>query len=440
MSRHKKLPKEPFPATIESLSHEGRGIAHVNNKVVFIDGTLPGEEVLFEYRNRGGRFDQGKLTRIKKASPERIEPRCRHYGICGGCSLQHLPSDAQLRHKQSVLLEQLEHIGEVQPESVMPPLAGLAWNYRSRARLSAKYVDKKDKMLIGFRERYSPFVADLGRCEILRHPVGELLQSLQELLAGLSIFRQVPQIEVAVADNVTALVLRHLDEFSSEDILRLRKFENLHNIEFYLQPGGPDTVSSLTPEKHTPLIYQLPEYDLEFFFQPLDFIQNNTGMNRKMVRQAIELLAPDKTDRVLDLFCGLGNFSLPLALNAGNVIGIEGDAGLIERAQVNARHNRIDNVEYYCSNLTDEKLHAAFLQQTFQKILLDPPRTGAQEILRQLKFEQTDRLVYVSCNPATMARDAGILVHENGFQLKRAGVVDMFPHTSHLESIALFER
>jgi len=440
MSRCKKLPKEPVYATIESLSHEGRGIAHVNDKVVFIDGTLPGEEVLFEYRSRRARFDQGKLIRVEKPSPERIEPRCRHYDICGGCSLQHLSSDAQLRHKQSVLLDQLEHIGKVQPEAILPALSESSWNYRSRARLSAKYVDKKGKMLVGFRERYSPFVAELSRCEILRHPVGELLEPLQELLAGLSIFRQVPQIEVAVADEVTALVIRHLDAFSDEDIRRLREFENLHDIEFYLQSGGPDSVVPLTPETHTPLTYRLPDYRLEFFFEPLDFIQNNTGMNRQMVRQAIELLAPEKTDRLLDLFCGLGNFSLPLALNVDHVCGVEGDAALIDRARQNARHNGIENVEYHCANLADESLQAAFMQQEFQKVLLDPPRTGAREIIRRLKLDPVSRVVYVSCNPATMARDAGILVHDNDFQLKQAGVIDMFPHTSHLESIAMFER
>jgi len=439
-SRRKRLPVDPVSAQITSLSHEGRGVAQLNNKTTFIDGALPGEEVLFKYKRRRARYDEGNVVEIIKPSPERIPAKCKHFGVCGGCSLQHIDPQSQIQHKQSVLIEQLQHIGNVQPVQVLPPLTGPEWGYRHKARLGVKYVEKKQKVLVGFREKFSPFIAELQHCDVLHPSVGGILEELQDLISELSIYKQIPQIEVAVAENITALVLRHLASFTDADMDRLKNFSQAHHIDLYLQSAGLESVVPLIPEQTTPLSYRLLDHSIEIIFWPTDFTQVNYEINRAMINRAIEMLELNNSDHVLDLFCGLGNFSLPLARKSAHVIGIEGDENLIERAKFNAQHNGINNVEFHSVNLADEDLQASFLQHDVQKLLLDPPRTGALEIINRLDFKTIDKVVYVSCNPVTLARDAGVLVKDKGFKLQQAGVMDMFPHTTHVESIALFVR
>ena len=436
--RRRKLPSEPTAATIKSLSHEGRGVALVDEKTTFIDGALPGEEVMFRYHRRRSRYDEGNVVEITKPSPERIKARCEYFGYCGGCSLQHIDPQTQIQHKQDVLLEQLQHIGGVTPEQVLPPLTGPVWAYRRKARLGVKYVEKKQKVLVGFREKFSPFIADIKHCEVLHPAVGRILEDLQLLIAKLSIFKQIPQIEVAVADNITALVFRHLAPLTELDQQLLKAFETEENIDIYLQPAGLGSVTPLSIGNTTPLSYALPDHNIEYIFWPTDFTQVNYDINMSMVKRAIELLGLEPQDQVLDLFCGIGNFSLPIARQSARVIGVEGDPGLIERAKFNAEHNGIKNTEFHTVDLATDDLQASFLQQDVEKILLDPPRTGALEIINRMNFENVKRVVYVSCNPATLARDAGILVKEKGFKLQQAGVMDMFPHTTHVESMALF--
>lgn len=440
MSRRKKLSVEPVTATIESLTHEGRGITHVNGKTVFVDGALPGETVSFQYIRQRSRYNEAGLLEILEPAMERIQPQCSFYGICGGCSFQHVDSQFQIRHKQNSLLEQLQYSGGIQPEIILPPLGGPEWGYRRRARLAVRYVDKKQKVLVGFREKNSSFVADIDHCEVLHPAVGSILQDLQALISRLTVFRQLPQIEIAVADNTTALVLRHLAELCDNDRVLLRQFSADHELEIYLQAGGLETITPLLPEHAGPLTYALPEHDISIEFMPTDFVQVNADINRAMINLALDLLGLDDHDEVLELFCGLGNFTLPVARHCRQVIGVEGDDGLIQRAEHNAVKNNIRNVDFYVANLADNPLQTEFVHRNFNKVLIDPPRTGAMEIIRQLPFNNVDRIIYVSCNPATFARDASFLVREKGFKLQKIGIMNMFPHTSHIESIALFIR
>ncbi len=436
--RRNKIPEGLFKADIESLSHEGRGVAHIEGKTVFIENALPGEQVEFKYVSKRAKFDQGVAEKIITANEQRIEPECQYFGYCGGCSLQHMTPDAQLAHKQSVLLEQLTHIGNVEPELVLPPLEGPSFGYRHKARLAAKHVVKKEKVLVGFREKRSPFVADITECKVLHPDVGLKFTALQQLIESLSIYNQIPQIEVAVSDNGTALVLRHLADFSDEDIAKLNTFEDEHQLKLYLQPGGYDSVERLNKSDTDELFYKLDDHDITIYFKPVDFTQINVEINKKMLNLAIELLEPNKDENILDLFCGVGNFTLPLARKAKSVVGIEGDKGLVERAKNNAIKNNIENVEFYAANLAELDKSNEFMKGSYDKILLDPARTGAKEIIEALDTKNVKRIVYVSCNPATFARDAGILVNDKGFKLTKAGVMDMFPHTTHVESIGLF--
>lgn len=440
MSRRKRLSREPVTITIESLSHEGRGIGHIDGKTVFVDEALPGETVRCRYTRRRSRFSEAKIVDILQPSPDRIDPKCEFYNVCGGCSFQHAGSDYQVAHKQSAMLDQLQRISGLQPDEIIAPVIGPVWGYRRRARLGVKYVEKKQKLLVGFREKKSPFIADISHCEVLHPRVSDMLVDVQDLISHLSVYRQLPQIEVAVADNAIALVFRHIADLSNDDQAALERFEQDHEIIIYLQPGGLDSVRPLTPGRAVTLYYRLPRYDLQFEFLPTDFIQVNVDINRQMVDLALSLLQPEITDRVLDLFCGLGNFSLPLAKHSDHVTAVEGDAELVARARHNAALNRIDNVEFHVANLVDSGIQGDFIHDNYHKALLDPPRTGADVILGQLSLQPIKRLVYVSCNPATLARDAGILVRDHGFRLQQAGVMDMFPHTSHVESIALFTR
>lgn len=440
MSRRKKLPVDPLTVQIESLSHEGRGIARVDGKTVFVDAVLPGEEVRIQFTRVHRRYSEARVIEIIRPAPARIPARCPHFMVCGGCSFQHVDQHFQIAHKQKTMLEQLRHIGAVAPEEIMPPLTGPLWGYRRRARLAVKYVAKKHKVLVGYREKSSPFIAEISRCETLHPAVGLILEDLQQLIGRLSIARQVPQIEVAVADNATALVFRHLAELSGSDVALLQEFEREKHVIIFLQTGGPESVKLLTPEHAVNLVYGLPDYGFEYEFLPTDFIQINQEINFKMVGLALQLLAPDRQDDVLELFCGLGNFSLPLARQCRQVTAVEGDKGLIERARRNARRNGITNVEFHAVDLAQEDLHADFIERNHARVLLDPPRTGAADIIKRMSFPGTERMVYVSCNPATLARDAGMLVRDKGFRLQKVGAMDMFPHTAHIESIALFVR
>jgi 23S rRNA (uracil1939-C5)-methyltransferase len=438
--RKQKLPPEPQRAVIENLSHEGRGVARIDGKTVFIDGGLPGETVMFRYTRCHSRHDEGVVTEVLSASQLRVTPPCEFYDVCGGCSLQHLDPAAQIEHKQSVLLDDLQHIGKVQPQDILPPLTGPLWGYRQKARLGVRYVRKKGRVLVGFREKHSAFLADMHRCLILAPKIGERLDDLSTLIGQLSCYNRIAQIEVALGDEGAALIFRNLVDLTEADCERLSMFGQQHDFQIYLQPKGPDSVQLLWPDKAT-LRYYLPAQDVTLAFLPNDFTQVNTPINRDMVSRAIDLLEPVATDRVLELFCGLGNFSLPLAKRAGRIVAVEGDTGLVERARENAQRNAIENVEFHTANLMDAVRDLTwFRQQRYDKILLDPPRSGAAELIPQLDETHAHRIVYVSCNPATLARDAGLLVNELGYQLVSVGVMDMFPHTAHVEAIALFVR
>ena len=437
-SRRRPLPAPVTGVTIESLAHDGRGVTHIDGKAVFIDGALPGEVVSFEYTTSRRKFDEGRVTAVQTASPDRVEPRCAHFGVCGGCSLQHLDSAAQIQAKQQTLLDNLRHIGKVEPESLLPPLTGPAWGYRTKGRLGVKDVVKKGRVLVGFREKRSPYVADLARCEVLHPAVGDRLEGLSGLIEQLEVRARIPQIEVAVASETTALVFRHLDPLTPHDHDVLKRYAMDQGVHVYLQPAGPDTVQVLWPEKSV-LSYTLASESVVIEFQPTDFTQVNTAINEQMVARVLEMMSLGETDTVLDLFCGLGNFTLPLARHAGQVTGVEGDAGLVSRARDNAALNGLDNTAFHVANLAVTNTGAAWAGSGYNKVLLDPPRSGAAEVMPLLGNIHPQRIVYVSCHPGSLARDAGTLVNELGYRLLSAGVMDMFPHTAHVESIALFE-
>ena len=444
MSRNRKprgVKNSPLmEATIESLTLEGLGVARVDGKAVFIDGALPGEQVTFRYTSHKAKHDEGKVETVVTASPERVEPKCPHFGVCGACSWQHIALDAQIRHKQQAMLNNLKHLGKVEPATVFEPLSADGWAYRRKARLGARWVRKKEKALVGFREKDGGFLADLQRCEILHPTLGEHLTDFQDLVSSLDARESIPQIEVAVGDNATALVVRHMEALSDGDTAKLLDFAREFNYQLYLQPKGPDTVHCIYPE-NPELYYEHPLFNTRVNFAPLDFFQVNQSLNRAMVARAVELLDPQADETVLDLFCGLGNFTLPLARSAAKVIGVEGEMAMVERARAAAHANDIHNTDYYACNLMGEDLgREPWLKQHYDKILLDPPRAGAKEIIAHIGKLKAKRIVYVSCDPATLARDAGELVNTHSYRLLGAGVMDMFPHTSHVESIAVFEK
>ncbi len=436
----KSIPTTPVTAKIESFAHDLRGVTHVNNKAVFVDGALPGEEVEFVYTDIRRDFAEARIERVITASQIRIEPRCPHFGVCGGCSLQHLDESEQINIKQNLLMEQFRRIGKVEPAEIWPPLTGPHWGYRHKARLGVKWVAKKGKVLVGFREKASSFLAELETCLVLHPKVGERLQDLSALIESLSIRDQIPQIEVAVGDDGAALVFRVLTAPSPEDLEWIRGFAQRFEFDLYLQPKGPDSIVALWPDNPTLLCYQLSDNNVDFRFQPTDFTQVNVAINRKMVNRVMETLDPQATDEILDLFCGIGNFTLPLARKAAHVIGIEGGTEAVTRARQNAVDNGLDNVTFHVADLTQAQDDTLWANRKYDKVLLDPSRAGAMEILAYAKKWNASRIVYVSCNPSTLARDAGILVNELGYRLVKAGVMDMFPHTTHVESIALFER
>jgi 23S rRNA (uracil-5-)-methyltransferase RumA len=426
-------------AEIIDLAHDGRGVARVEGKTVFIDDALPGERVEWSRVKRGRNFDEGRLQRVLEPAADRVEPRCAHFGVCGGCVLQHLAPPRQLEFKQRQLFEALTRIGKVTPAEVLAPLQGGVWNYRRRARLAARWVPKKERTVLGFRERSTSFIADVKRCEVLMPPLDALVEPLSLLLTALSVRNRVPQIEVAIADNAVALVVRILEELTAQDRELLLQFARDHAVQIYVQPGGYETITPLSDV--TSLEYRLPQFDVTVRFQPNDFIQVNGELNAQMVARAVELLAPAAGEQVLDLFCGLGNFSLPLARNGAHVVGVEGDAGLVSRAKANAALNNIENIEFVCGDLAQPSaVDAGWARRAYDKVLLDPPRAGAQEVLPVVARCGAKVVLYISCHPGSLARDAGILVHEHGFTLCAAGVMDMFPHTAHVESAALFTR
>ncbi len=437
--RRRKLPAEPIELAIDDLSHDGRGVGSHGEKAIFVHGALPGERVSARLTGRYRRYDEAETLDVIEASPHRIEPRCPHFGQCGGCSLQHLEPGQQIEAKHRTLEQNLQRIGKVRPVRFWPPLGGPLWGYRRKARLSVRYVHKKGRVLVGFRERYGRFVADMQECHVLDERVAAHLRGLSDLIGAMEARRSIPQIEVACGDDRCALVFRHLEALCEEDRERLRAFARSTGLAVLLQPAGPASVHGLEPAD-APLSFHIPEFDVELQFEASDFVQVNAEMNRRMVSRAVELLDLAPTDRVLDLFCGLGNFTLPIARRAGPVVGVEGDAGLVRRAGANARHNGIENAAFVAADLNEDPGTAPWLKQPFDKVLLDPPRSGAESILPHVAASGARRLVYVSCHPASLARDAGILVHHHGFELKGAGVMDMFPHTGHVESIALFER
>ena len=430
-------------AEVVGLTHDGQGIVRAG-KTVFVSGALPGETVSFERVRKHRQHDDGRLLEVLRPAAERVTPRCAHFGVCGGCALQHLAPEAQVGMKEQELRDNLERVAHVEYRTWLPALRGPLWGYRRRARLGAKYVPKKAKVVVGFRERLAPYVADLTQCEVLAEPVGALVQALSQVLGSLDIRQHVPQIEVAVADNATALVLRVLQTPSAQDRAKLHDFAARHGLRLYLQSGGLESVAELAVGETAaePLNYALPAFDLTLEFAPTDFVQVNGAVNQGLVARALELLRPNAQSRVLDLYCGLGNFTLALARTAAHVVGVEGEAGLVARARHNARRNGLANVEFHVADLSKPaELPQGWLREPYTHVLLDPPRLGAApEMLAAIAGLAPERVLYVSCHPGSLARDLGILVHQHGFSLESAGVVDMFPHTAHVESMALLRR
>ena len=425
---------------IESLDHDARGITRLEGKTIFVEGALPGEQVEFVSFRKKPSFEVASTERVLKASPYRVTPRCPHFGVCGGCSMQHLDSTAQVAAKQRVLEANLWHLARLQAGQLYSPIYGSPWAYRQRARFSVHMVPKVGA-LVGFHERKSSFIADIHGCVNLQPSVSALIVPLRELVAALSICKAIPQIEVAVGEELTVLVLRILEAPNKADQALLRSFADRHQIVFYLQPKGPTSAYRFYPTEGARLSYRLPDFDIEQFFSPTDFTQVNFAINRVLVRRALNLLDPQPGERVADMFCGLGNFTLPIARSGAHVVGVEGNAELVRRAGQNAADNGLaGQVEYGVANLFEATPATISALGHFDRMLIDPPREGAVELVRALGDDAPCRIVYVSCNPSTLARDAAILVRQKGYRLQGAGVINMFPNTSHVESIALFEK
>lgn len=438
--RRKRLPEELVTVEIESLSNEGRGIAHVADRTVFVDQALAGEQVDIRYTRYSQKLTEAKTVAVHKAASDRVVPKCDAFIACGGCSLQHMSHTAQLAMKQQSMLDQLERIGKVQAQSVLPVLEGPVWQYRHKARLGVRYVRKKEKALVGFRERGSSLITETERCEVLHPAVGDHIGGLSRLISSLEAREQLPQIEVAIGDDATVLVFRHLVELGERDRQRLKDFCIEHDLVCLLQAGKPDQLECLHPETQPVLQYTIDD-DIRIEFAPNDFTQVNPELNRSMLACAIELMQPEDDDEILDLFSGLGNFSLPLAKRCKRVVGVEGSDVMVKKARDNAERNQIENADFHCADLySDEITHAPWIKQAYNKVLLDPPRSGAAEVIPLLVKNKPERIVYVSCHPGTLARDAGLLVNEHGYKMMQVGIMDMFPHTAHVESIAVFER
>lgn len=438
-----RIDKTPFQTDILDLSHDGRGVARregEGGKVTFISGALPHETVMAEQTGKSRHFDEARTIEVLTASPHRVTPRCPHFGVCAGCVLQHLEESQQIVAKQRVLMDNLERIGHVNPGTVLPPLVGDSWGYRRKGRFSVRRVEKKDKTLVGFREQDPRFVADLSQCLTVIPEIGSKVSALSTFIESLDGKRDIPQIEFIGGDDAIALTVRHLQPLSDADAQAWKAFGEANGFAIYLQPGGLDSVHPLWPAEGVPLSFKLPQWNVELAFRPLDFIQVNAKLNQQMIAHALTLLDAQPDERVLDLFCGLGNFTLPLARTVREVVGVEGEAGLVARAKENAQRNGLDNAQFFAADLTQDQRNTPWMKQGFDKLLLDPPRSGAIDVLQQLPLKQFKRIVYVSCHPGSLARDAGYLVNEQGFTLVSAGAMDMFPHTAHVESIAVFEK
>ena len=441
MSRRSKakLPQEPVEMTIEDLTHDGRGVAKWNDKVVFVQNALPGEVVMAKLNRKTRNYNEALAVEILTASKDRVDPKCEFYTVCNGCSMMHLREEKQIEFKFNTLKSNFYKIGHVEPKAWMTPLTDSHWNYRRRARLSAKWVTAKDKMLVGFREKNGRFVADMNHCEVLEKSLVDLLQPLASLFAQMTIKAFIPQVECSMGDDATSLIIRHMKPFTIEDLDKIKVFASQHGLQIYLQSKGPNTVVALETYADA-LNFILPEYKLRYEFLPNDFIQVNRRMNEKMIAQTMRLMNIKADDVVLDLFCGLGNFTLPMAQQAAQVVGVEGEQQLVDRAIHNAALNQLDQVQFYAADLTQDHTMSEWFQKPFTKVLIDPPRSGAWEILPLIAATSAKTLVYVSCHPASLARDTDRLVNELGFTLESAGVMDMFPHTSHVESMAVFTR
>jgi 23S rRNA (uracil1939-C5)-methyltransferase len=435
----RRIDPAPFEIAIDNLGHDGRGVGRRDGKAVFVAGALAGERVSAKLVAKHRQFDEAETVAVLDAAPERVAPGCAHFGVCGGCALQHLAPSAQIEAKQRTLIENLARIGDVEPRRVLEPLQGDSWRYRRRGRLSVRYVEKKERVLVGFRETNGKYVADLASCPVLLPAIGERITAIAELLASLDAVREIPQIEFACGDAQTVFVFRHLQPLSAADQERMSAFARTHGLAVMLQPKGPDSVHALWPEA-VELYFDIPRFDLRLGFDPLDFVQVNAAINARMIDHALELLDVQPDESVLDLFCGLGNFTLPLARQAKSVVGVEGDHALLARARRNAERNGIANAEFFMADLAEPQRDASWARRHYDRVLLDPARAGADKLIEWFPFKQVKRVVYVSCHPASLARDAGMLVRQHGYKLKAAGVMDMFPHTAHVESIAVFER
>lgn len=439
-------------AIIESLDQEGRGVAHLDGKTIFIEGALPTEKVTFQSHRIKPSYEVGRVVEILKQSNLRVTPKCPHYAVCGGCKLQHLDFTGQVANKQRLLESDLWHIGKVKPDNMLPPIYGPTWGYRHKARLSVRYVEKKQRVLVGFNEKATRYVADMNSCEVLTPEVSALIAPLQDLIMQLSLREKIPQIELAVGESVAAenrpvivLIFRIMDVVSEQDEVLFKAFADDHAVQIWTQTKGPDTIKPFYPVdsavKALPALkYNLPEFDLTYSFKPNEFTQVNPQINQVMIRRAMQLLNPQAGEKIADFFCGIGNFTLPIARSGAKVLGLEGLANLVERAKESAQLNQINHVEFGVADLFKMTPKALTNLGKLDKWLVDPPRDGAFELIKSLDASNSPKtIVYVSCNPATLARDAGVLVNEKGYTLKSAGVINMFPHTSHVESIALFE-
>jgi len=442
--------RKPFDTTpqeinIESMAHDGRGVGRgEDGKVVFVDYALPGEKVRYVPVMNRKSYLFGSTIEVLEKSEHRVEPKCAVFGECGGCVLQHLDENVQIQYKQQQLLENFKKIGNVQPQALLSPMAGQPWGYRRRARLGAKFVPKKGGMIVGFRERNTSYIQPTDGCEVLYPQVSALLPDLRSTLEQTSCNDKIPQVEISVADNANVMIVRHLQTFVQNDLDLLTEFAKRNELQVFLQPGNLKSVHPLYPTKPDALFYEFPELDIKVEFLPTDFIQVNGEINQLLVSKTIELLDLKSEDRVLDLFCGVGNFTLPMARKSKHVVGVEGDQALVNRAQHNKQLNNLEHVDFYFGDLFKEDMssssHGGWLDQKFDKILLDPPRSGAAEMIKRLPEFGASKVVYVSCGPATLARDAGVMVNEHGYRMTYAGVIDMFPHTAHVESIAVFEK
>ena len=437
-----KIPDVPAePLLIESLDQEGRGVARRDGKAIFVEGALPGERVTASVYRKKRSFENAQVEAVLSPAASRVAPRCVYFGLCGGCALQHVDTATQVAVKQRVLEDALWHIGKVKAGQMLSPVHGPPWEYRHRARFTSRYVVKKGGALIGFHEKRSSYVADMLSCEVVPGRISKLLPPLRELVTALSIRQRMPQIELAVGEGADVLVFRVLEPPSAADEAALRTFADAHRVFVYLQPAGPETAAPFHPPEGADLHYVLPEFDVRIFFLPTDFTQVNHEVNRMLVRRAMRLLEPQAGERIADLFCGLGNFSLPIARSGAHVLGIEGSASLVQRARVNAERNGLaDRTRFEAMNLFKMTPEALAALGRFDRILIDPPRDGAAEVVQSLGDEAPRRIVYVACSPATLARDAGTLVHEKGYSLDAAGIFNMFPHTAHVESMAVFTR